>query len=108
MSDEIDEILASLRDFVAGALVLKENIEKYLENKAKTLDKTITQSYKLDNCDWINKQGRQGDFEMSKGGADFEALKADVVAHGGKMVVDGTFVWLFPDGGAIGRKPSRK
>jgi len=24
------------------------------------------------------------------------------------MVVDGTFVWLFPDGGAIGRKPSRK
>ena len=108
MSDEIDEILASLRDFAAGALVLKESCERYLEARAKVLDKTLEKSYKLDNCDWIKKQGKQGDFEMSKGGADFEALKADVVAHGGKMVVDGTFVWLFPDGGAIGRKPSRK
>jgi len=108
MSEELDLILASLRDFAAGALVLRENIEKYLEQKAKVLDRVISKSYDMKNCNWTPKHGTNGDFEMSKGGADFEALKADVVAHGGKMVVDGTFVWLFPDGGAIGRKPSRK
>jgi hypothetical protein len=50
--------------------------------------------------------GASGEYEKSEDfdNARFKALLRTLQAHNGKMTADGYFLWIFPDGKAIGRK----
>jgi hypothetical protein len=50
--------------------------------------------------------GQKGEYEKSEDFENprFKALKTTVQAHNGAMTADGFFLWIFPDGKAIGRK----
>ena len=50
--------------------------------------------------------GTKGEYEKSEDFENprFKALKTTLQAHNGTMTADGFFLWIFPDGKAIGRK----
>jgi uncharacterized protein YecE (DUF72 family) len=50
--------------------------------------------------------GTNGEYEKSEDfdNPRFKALLTTLQAHQGKMTADGYFLWIFPDGKAIGRK----
>ena len=53
---------------------------------------------------WL--MGTNGEYEKSEDFENprFKALLTTLQAHQGKMTADGYFLWIFPDGRAIGRK----
>lgn len=61
---------------------------------------------------WTPATGEEGDYLLAqesanKDKAGFKQLHDRLAAKGGKLTIGGMFVWLFPDGTAIGSKPAK-
>jgi len=109
MTDEDVEILAEeIVDYCnaveSAAVKLKVQIGKLFGSKEEK------PSYEIEKIRWEQAQGSSGPYEKSVdvNSLDFKMLLADVQKHGGKMTVNGYFVWAFQNGSTLGRKKRQK
>jgi len=103
MSDKEDEFFAIIRN---GCQSIVTELDAYLSKKVETTEQVVNRTYDLNKVEWIPKTGDKGDYEMAKAGADYQALLQDLKAHNGRMTIQGYYIWLFPNGDAVGRKKS--
>ena len=111
--DAFDLILIKLRDWLQAADALREEIDTFLNDKARALSKVINKSYDLNKIVWEEDKGARGPFEIAReqensNNVDYKALLEDLRAHKGRMRHEGYFIWLFKDETAIGRKIKQK
>lgn len=102
---ELYEALARLRDWLYQAADLAETLDKAVQKKTKT----VTGPYSIEKINFQQMSGSRGPYDMAndnnnKGNTDYQTLKEDLKAHGGRMRRGKEFMWLFQDGTAIGKK----
>jgi len=107
MSEDSDLALEVLLDFFnaveAGITQARQTIKK------RKLEEKSQPTWNPDRIKWCKAEGPSGPYEKAsveenQGNKDFEALLADLNAHGGKMTKNGFFLWLFTNSDAVGRK----
>jgi len=106
----IDEILGKLRDWLQGTEELRHLIDEYLSKKVETSEQAEKHAWDTTKLKWTERQGKKGPYLLTEKSElpDYKALLQDLENHNGKMTVKNEFFWIFPDGQAIGRKPSKK
>jgi len=59
---------------------------------------------------WEEAEGSSGSYERSEdaNNPEFKAMLKDLAVHGGKMMREGYFYWLFKNGSTVGRKKRNK
>lgn len=100
MTDAKIELLAKTRD---GHRMIADAIDEYLETCAPRGAQDLIPD--LSVLVWQRKIGPKGAFEISEDEANprYRDLQSALSQHGGKMTVQGFFVWTLPDG-KIARK----
>ena len=109
--DEIDEILALLRDWFQSSDPIREKIAAYLSKKVETLDHPETAKvWNVSGIGWNEASGTKGSYlkATKQTGQDYTNMLADLKGHDGKLTKNGEFYWLFSDNETVGRKPSKK
>ena len=102
MAGQVD-FLIKLRD---GLALILDATTEYLETLAPLGASPTGPSYDVAKIAGVRTEGPRGIYEkITDNGPDAEALRKDLVAHKGKLTIDGAFYWLFEDQRTIGRKP---
>lgn len=98
----LEDFLDFLDSLEASITKMKMQIGKLVgvvEKKSKFL-------WNPDRIKWEKIQGAKGEFEKSENvdNPEFKMMLKDLVAHGGKLVRDGWFYWVYKNGSTVGRK----
>jgi hypothetical protein len=74
---------------------------KRLISKAKGVE-----TWDANKIKWEQAEGSSGPYERSEdfNNTEFKEMLKHLAAHGGKMVCEGDFYWLFRNGSVVGRK----
>jgi len=107
MSEE--KLCEIINDYANGLEALAVKLKRDVAELAR---KTVQPTQRADSVAdteeiyWSRQTGQKGEFEKSEdiNNPRFQALRQTLQSHSGKMSADGYFIWLFPDGKAIGRK----
>lgn len=70
------------------------------------LKRTKTEQWDPSKIKWVQAEGNKGPYERSEdiNNLGFKEMLKDIQAHGGKMIRDGYFLWIFQNGTTVGRK----
>jgi hypothetical protein len=110
MSEE--RLCEIMNDYADGqealAVKLKREIAELMRQKDSTGRSRPQTDMPADTEEIVftRMMGTKGEYEKSEDFQNprFKALKTTLQAHNGTMSADGFFLWIFPDGKAIGRK----
>lgn len=93
------EALVKLRDAFSMAA---EALNEYVD----TLRPTQTGSFDPEKVKWQKAEGANGPYERSDDvdNPDHKELLHDLSVHGGKVMREGYFYWVFTDQFTVGRK----
>lgn len=63
-----------------------------------------------DKIEWKRAESASGPYERSEDtrNMEFKTMLKDLVDHGGKMVREGWFYWVFRNGSTVGRKKQKR
>jgi hypothetical protein len=88
----------------AKAVNLKQQVKVLIDNQQ--VRPKVDSHADTEEIGFIRLMGTNGEYEKSEDfdNPRFKALMTSLKAHQGKMTADGYFLWIFPDGKAIGRK----
>jgi len=109
------EILSTLRDWFQETGKLRELIDEYLNLEMQLMEQGVV--YDLNRLKWVKAEGPSGAYEyadkkdnMDPGAyEDFNMLLEDLKEHGGSVMRQGYFIWLFDKrGDRVGRKPANQ
>jgi len=107
--EKLCEIISDHADGLeALAVKLKSGIAELIRKKDSASQPKSPTDVPVDTEEIVftRLMGTKGEYEKSEDFENprFKALKTTLQAHNGTMTADGFFLWIFPDGKAIGRK----
>ena len=95
-----------LNGLEASIVEMKQQIAKLTSGVSLASEDKHSWAWNPEAIRWERAEGAKGEYEKSVDydGRDFKALLRDLSAHGGKLIREGFFYWLFRNGSTVGRK----
>jgi len=108
MSDrEIEKLKAEVNAIYEGLSFILSRIDEIEKTAQGHID-----FWDPNKIIWSEAEGTSGPYEKADpqglNGSDFDLMLKDLKSHGGKMMRDDIFYWVFKDGATVGRKPVKK
>ena len=93
-------------EVVDGIVDFCDALESAVVKLRKQLEGFSVAAWDPARIKWVEVEGFKGKYERSEdvNNLEFKAMLKDLAAHGGRMMRNGWFYWVFRNGATVGRK----